>query len=162
MKIVSLHGGGLPREMQRRGGPVSTGIYKDPVEGSVRLRKLNLDGGRQTDLTVYGGEHKAVYCDPVAHDAYWKEQLPEREPLMADFGGNFMTEGFREDSVHLGDRFSVGSAELVVRQPRLSCYKLGIRFESDLMAERFLASKRTGFYLAVTREGEVGREMNSR
>lgn len=138
------------------GTSVTTGIFKEPVEGRVRLRKLNLDGDRQADLTVHGGEFKAVYCYPLAHYDYWKRELPGRDLPTAIFGENFTIDGFLEDSVQLGDKFSVGSAEVVVTQPRLPCYKLGVRFGSDDMVKRFLASGRTGFYLAVTREGEVG------
>jgi len=134
----------------------TTGIFKEPVAGRVALRTLNLDGDRQADLTVHGGKDKAVYCYPFAHYDYWQKELPEREIPIAMFGENFTTDGLLEDSVHLGDRFSVGSAEVVVTQPRLPCYKLGIRFQSDDMVKRFLASGRSGFYLAVTREGEVG------
>ena len=155
MKMVSLNVG-LPREVMWHGRTVTTGIYKEPVEGRVALRRLNLDGDRQADLSVHGGEYKAVYCYPVAHYDYWKKELPGRELPMGMFGENFTTDGLREDSVHLGDKFSVGSAEVVVTQPRLPCYKLGVRFQSDDMVRRFLASGRTGFYLAVTREGEVG------
>jgi MOSC domain-containing protein YiiM len=155
MKVVSLNVG-LPREVAWRGYTVTTGIYKQPVEGRVALRKLNLGGDRQADLSVHGGEFKAVYCYPLAHYEYWKKELPGRELPLAIFGENFTTDGLLEDSVHLGDRFSVGSAEVVVTQPRLPCYKLGIRFQSDDMVKRFIASARTGFYLAVTREGEVG------
>ncbi len=135
---------------------VTTGIFKEPVAGRVALRTLNLDGDRQADLTVHGGKDKAVYCYPFAHYDYWKKELPGREIPIAMFGENFTTDGLLEDSVHLGDCFSVGSAEVVVTQPRLPCYKLGIRFQSDDMVKRFLASGRSGFYLAVTREGEVG------
>jgi MOSC domain-containing protein YiiM len=120
------------------------------------MRRLNLDGDRQADLTVHGGEYKAVYCYPVEHYEYWKKELPGRELPMGMFGENFTTEGLFEDSVHLGDRFRVGSAEVVVTQPRLPCYKLGVRFGADDMVKKFMASGRTGFYLAVTREGEVG------
>jgi MOSC domain-containing protein YiiM len=135
---------------------VTTAIYKQPVEGRVALRKFNLDGDRQADLSVHGGEHKAVYCYPIEHYGYWKKELPGRELPMGMFGENFTTDGLLEDSVHLGDHFSVGSAEVVVTQPRLPCYKLGVRFQADDMVKRFLASARTGFYFAVTREGEVG------
>jgi len=155
MKLVSVNTG-LPRNVTWHGRNVTTGIFKQAVQGRVALRKLNLDGDRQADLTVHGGEHKAVYCYPVAHYDYWKVELPGRELPMGSFGENFTADGFLEDSVHLGDRFSVGSAEVAVTQPRLPCYKLGIRFESDDMVKRFLASGRTGFYLAVQREGDVG------
>ena len=155
MKLVSLNVG-LPREVTWRGMNVTTGIFKHPVEGRVALRKLNLDGDRQADLTVHGGEVKAVYCYPLAHYDYWKKELPGRELPMGSFGENFTIDGLEEDSVHLGDQFSVGSAQVVVTQPRLPCYKLGVKFQSDDMVKRFLASGRTGFYLGVTREGEVG------
>jgi MOSC domain-containing protein YiiM len=135
---------------------VTTGIFKQPVDGRVALRKLNLDGDRQADLTVHGGEYKAVYCYPIEHYDYWKKELPGRELPTAIFGENFTTEGLLEDSIHLGDQFSIGSAEVIVTQPRLPCYKLGVRFQSDDMMRRFLASGRTGFYFAVTQEGEVG------
>jgi MOSC domain-containing protein YiiM len=155
MKIISVNVG-QPWEVTWHGRSVSTGIYKEPVQGRVVARKLNLDGDRQADLTVHGGEWKAVYCYPIEHYGYWKRELPGQELTMAVFGENFTTEGLLENSVRLGDRFAVGSAEFVVTQPRLPCYKLGIRFQDDGMVKRFLASGRTGFYLAVTREGEVG------
>lgn len=155
MQLVSVNTG-LPREVTWHDMRVTTGIFKEPVAGRIALRKLNLDGDRQADLTVHGGEFKAVYCYPVAHYDYWKQELPGRDLPLAIFGENFTTEGLLEDSVHLGDQFSIGSAEVVVTQPRLPCYKLGIRFQADDMVKRFLASGRSGFYLAVTREGEVG------
>jgi len=159
VKIVSVNTG-LPREVNWHGRIVTTGIYKEPVEGRVRLRKLNLDGDRQADLTAHGGEFKAVYCYSLVHYEYWKKELPGRELPMGMFGENFTVDGSEderlEETVHLGDRFSVGTAEVVVTQPRLPCYKLGIRFGADDMVKRFLASGRTGFYVAVVREGEVG------
>jgi MOSC domain-containing protein YiiM len=159
MKLVSVNTG-LPREVKWHGRIVTTGIFKEQVAGRVALRKLNLDGDRQADLTVHGGEHKAVYCYPLAHYDYWKRELPGRELPMGMFGENFTIgdsgDGLLEDAVHLGDRFSIGTAEVVVTQPRLPCYKLGVRFGSDDMVKRFLASGRTGFYVAVIREGEVG------
>ncbi len=155
MKLVSVNTG-LPREVTWHGTSVSTGIFKQPVQGRIALRTLNLDGDRQADLTVHGGEHKAVYCYPIEHYSVWKKDLPGWESPMAAFGENFTTDGLLESSVHLGDQFSIGSAKVVVTQPRLPCYKLGIRFQADDMVRRFLASGRTGFYLAVTHEGEVG------
>jgi len=154
MKLVSVNTG-LPREVMWHGRSVTTAIFKEPVEGRVAMRKLNLDGDRQADLSVHGGENKAVYCYPIAHYDYWKRELPGRDLSMAMFGENFTTDGLLEDSVHLGDQFSVGSAEVIVTQPRLPCYKLGVRFQFDDMVRRFLASGRTGFYFAVRREGEV-------
>src|SRR5579862_10018258 len=155
MKLISLNVG-LPREVEWRGMKISTGIFKQPVEGRLTLRRLNLDGDRQADLTVHGGAYKAVYCYPSIHYDYWKQELPGRDLPTAIFGENFTTEGMLEDSVFLGDEFSVGTARVMVTQPRLPCYKLGIRFQSDQMVKRFLASKRTGFYLRVTQQGDVG------
>jgi MOSC domain-containing protein YiiM len=153
--MVSLNVG-MPREVTWHGRSVETGIFKEAVAGRVALRRLNLDGDGQADLTVHGGEYKAVYCYPAEHYEYWKKELPGRELPMGMFGENFTTEGLLEKDVHLGDQFRVGSAEVVVTQPRLPCYKLGVRFGADDMVKRFLASGRTGFYLAVTRQGEVG------
>lgn len=155
MKVLSVNCG-LPREVDWHGTTVTTSIFKEPVKSRVLLRKLNLDGDKQSDLTVHGGEHKAVYCYPIEHYGYWKAELPGQPLPMGAFGENFTIEGLDENSVYIGDRFSVGSAEVVISQPRLPCYKLGIRFGADDMVTRFLASRRTGFYLAVTREGEVG------
>ena len=155
MKLISVNTG-LPRGVTWHGKNVTTGIFKHPVEGRVALKKFNLDGDRQADLSVHGGEHKAVYCYPIEHYDYWKGELPGRELPLAVFGENFTTTGLTEDFVHLGDRFAVGSAQLVVTQPRLPCYKLGVRFQSDEMVKRFLASGRTGFYVAVASEGAVG------
>lgn len=155
MKLVSVNCG-LPRDLSWHGRTVTTSIYKEPVAGRVALRTLNLDGDRQADLSVHGGTEKAVYCYPVEHYEFWEKKLPERVLSMGIFGENFTIEGLSENSIHIGDRFAIGSAQLVVTQPRLPCYKLGIRFESDDMVKKFLRSRRSGFYLAVTREGEVG------
>ncbi len=155
MQLLSLNVG-LPRQVPWHGTQVTTSIFKEPVAGRVALRTLNLDGDRQSDLTVHGGPAKAVYCYPIAHYEYWKAQLPGHPLPMGVFGENFTVESPLEDDVHIGDRFAVGSAELVVTQPRLPCYKLGIRFASDDMVRRFLASGRTGYYVAVAREGEAG------
>ena len=155
MRLISVSTGS-PREVTWHGRDVTTGIFKQPVAGRVALRKLNVDGDRQADLTVHGGEYKAVYCYPGEHYDYWRRELPGHELPAAIFGENFTSEGLLEDAVHIGDRFSVGSAEVMVTQPRLPCYKLALRFQSDDMVKRFLASGRTGFYFAVTREGEVG------
>jgi MOSC domain-containing protein YiiM len=156
MNLISVNVG-LPRKVTWHGTEVFTGIYKEPVPGRIALRKLNLDGDRQADLSVHGGEFKAVYCYPIEHYEFWKTELPGRPLPFGSFGENFTVDGgLLEESVHLGDRYSIGSAEVVVTQPRLPCYKLGIKFESDDMVKRFFLSRRTGFYLAVTREGEVG------
>src|SRR5271169_3184023 len=155
MQLVAVSTG-LPQEVAWHGMVINTAIFKEPVTRRVAARVLNLDGDRQADLTVHGGEYKAVYCYPVEHYAFWKKELPGQDLPTAIFGENLTTEGLEESDVHLGDRFAIGSAEFLVTQPRLPCYKLGIRFGSDDMVKHFLVSGRYGFYLAVTREGEVG------
>jgi MOSC domain-containing protein YiiM len=155
MKLISVNCG-VPKEVLWHGQIVTTSIYKEPVEGRVALRTLNLDGDQQSDLTVHGGKDKAVYCYQLSHYDYWKAEMRDRPLPPGAFGENFTIDGPGEDSIHIGDRFAIGSAQVVVTQPRMPCYKLGIRFESDDMVKRFLESGRTGFYLAVIREGEVG------
>jgi MOSC domain-containing protein YiiM len=135
---------------------VLTGIFKSPVAGRVQARSLNLEGDRQADLSVHGGPDKAVYAYPAEHYAYWRAQLPELDIPLGMFGENFTVQGFHEAEVRLGDRLRIGSALFSVTQPRLPCYKLGIRFGRDEMVKRFQQSGRTGFYLRVIEEGEVG------
>jgi len=154
MKIVSLNVG-RPRLVVWNGEPVSTGIYKTPVEGRVMLRALNLDGDRQADLTVHGGPYKAAYAYPSEHYGFWRGELPGVELPWGMFGENFTTEGLDESSVNVGDRFRIGEAEVLVTQPRMPCFKLGIKFGRADILKRFLASGRTGFYFSVVREGEV-------
>ncbi len=155
MKVISLNVG-RPRLVASDGRTVSTGIYKTPVGGRVMLRTLNLDGDRQADLAVHGGPAKAAYAYPSEHYGYWREELPGAELPWGMFGENFTTEGLDESTVHVGDRFRVGAAEVTVTQPRMPCHKLGIRFGRADILKRLLASGRTGFYLSVQREGEVG------
>ena len=155
MNIISVNVG-LPRLVLRNGEPVSTGIFKEPVEGRVRVRTLNLDGDRQSDLSVHGGPQKAVYLYPSEHYEFWKQELPDMSLPWGMFGENLTTTGLFETDVHIGDRFRVGSAELMVTQPRMPCYKLGIRFGRADIIKRFLISERSGFYFSVLKEGEVG------
>ncbi len=155
MKIVSVNVG-VPREIAWKGRIVTTGIFKYPVEGRVRIRPLNLDGDSQADLTVHGGPSKAVYIYPFEHYAYWRKEVPRAELPWGMFGENLTTHGLLEGEVHIGDRFEIGSAELIVTEPRMPCYKLGLKFGRDDIIKRFLASRRTGFYFAVLKEGEVG------
>ena len=155
MRLISVNVG-RPRLVMWRGEPVSTGIFKEPVAGRVYLRTLNLDGDRQADLTVHGGPAKAVYAYPSEHYPFWRGELPGVELPWGMFGENFTTAGLLETTVNVGDRLRVGTAELQVTQPRMPCYKLGIKFGRADMLKRFLASGRTGFYFAVLREGEVG------
>src|SRR4051794_36915508 len=154
MKVVALNVG-LPREVEWHGQTVLTSIFKTPVEHRLHVTKLNLEGDEQSDLTVHGGVDKAVYVYPSEHYEHWRRELPGVEFPWAVFGENLTTEGLLED-VRIGDRFRIGTAEFVVTQPRLPCYKLGIRFGRMDMLKRMLKSGRTGFYFAVTTEGEVG------
>jgi len=154
VKLISLNAG-LPRIVESNGEPVATGIFKEPKQGPIMLRTLNLDGDRQADLTVHGGVSKAVYAYPVEHYEFWKKELPEMELPYGMFGENFTTEGMLEEALNVGDRFRVGEAELMVTEPRLPCYKLGIKFGRTDIIRKFLQSRRTGFYFAVVKEGEV-------
>lgn len=155
MKIISVNVG-LPRLVLRNGEPVSTGIFKEPVAGRVRMRTLNLDGDRQADLSVHGGPEKAVYVYPSEHYDFWKRELPEMDLPWGVFGENLTTTGLFETEVNIGDKFRVGTAGVMVTQPRMPCYKLGIRFGRADIIKRFLLSERSGFYLSVLKEGEVG------
>lgn len=154
MKLLSVNVG-LPREVLWKGKLVRTSIFKAPVNGRVRVAKLNLKDDEQSDLSVHGGANKAVYAYPSEHYPFWRKELPDMDLPWAMFGENLTTEGMLEDAVHVGDRIKVGSAEFVVTQPRMPCYKLAIRFGRLDIVKRFLHSGRTGFYLAVLREGEV-------
>jgi len=147
---------GLPRVVMSHGDPVSTGIFKEPVAGRVMLRTLNLDGDRQADLSVHGGSSKAAYVYPSEHYEYWKRELPEIKLPWGMFGENFTTAGLFETELNVGDKFRVGSAIVVLTEPRMPCYKLGIRFGRSDIVKKFLASERTGFYFAVLQEGGVG------
>jgi MOSC domain-containing protein YiiM len=154
MKVIALSVG-APREVEWRGRTVRTSIFKTPVDRRLRLTRLNFEGDEQSDLTVHGGVDKAVYVYPAEHYAFWRGELPEMDLPWGMFGENLTTEGLLED-VRIGDRFRIGSAELVVTQPRMPCYKLGIRFGRPDIVKRFLQSGRTGFYFSVGQEGEVG------
>jgi MOSC domain-containing protein YiiM len=140
----------------RNGEPVSTGIFKEPVAGRVLLRTLNFAGDRQADLSVHGGPQKAVYVYPSEHYAFWKRELPDMDLPWGVFGENLTTTGLFETEVNIGDKFRIGRAEVMVTQPRMPCYKLGIRLGRADIIKRFLVSERSGFYLSVLREGEVG------
>jgi MOSC domain-containing protein YiiM len=154
MRILSVNVA-LPREVTWQGKLVTTGIFKEPIEGPIMLRRLNLDGDQQADLTVHGGVTKAVYSYPSEHYGYWRTELPELDLSWGMFGENFTTEGLLEEAVYIGDRFRIGETEVIVTEPRMPCYKLGIKFGRSDITKRFLASRRTGFYFAVVLEGMV-------
>jgi MOSC domain-containing protein YiiM len=155
MRIISLNVG-QPRLVLRNGEPVSTSIFKKPVNGRVKLRALNLDGDRQADLSVHGGPTKAVYVYPSEHYEFWKDELPVMNLPWGMFGENFTTTGLLETEINIGDKFRISAAEVMVTEPRMPCYKLALKFGRPDIIKRFLQSERTGFYLAVLKEGEVG------
>jgi len=138
-----------------RGKPVQSGFIKKPVSGAVKVRRLNLEGDRQADLTVHGGVDKAVYAYASEHYPFWVEKYPDMEMPWGTFGENLTTEGLLESEVHVGDRLGVGSAEFAATQPRFPCYKLGLRFGTQAILKTFLDSERSGYYLKVLREGTV-------
>ena len=154
LKILSLNVG-LPRQVRFQDELVTTGIFKEPVRGRVKLRKLNLEGDKQADLTVHGGVDKAVYAYAGEHYSYWRQELPGKLLPWGMFGENFTTEGMFEETVNIGDQFRVGTAKLVATQPRMPCYKLGVRFGNMDIIKRFLASGLTGVYFKVVKEGEL-------
>jgi MOSC domain-containing protein YiiM len=154
VRVISVNVG-QPRPVQWNGRTVLTGIFKAPVAGRVLMRALNLDGDRQADLSVHGGPDKAVYVYPSEHYDFWREELPGTDLPWGAFGENLTSEGWEEYEVHVGDRFRIGTAEVVVTQPRMPCFKLGIKFGREDIVPRFLESGRPGFYLRVLEEGEV-------
>jgi MOSC domain-containing protein YiiM len=155
MKLVAISVG-KPREVEWHGKSVRTSIFKTPVSRRVQVAIDNIEGDQQSDLSVHGGPEKAVYAYPAEHYDFWRRELPGEELPWGAFGENFTTEGMLEDDVWIGDRYRVGTTELVVTQPRMPCYKLAIRFGQVEMVKRFLDSRRSGFYFAVAREGDAG------
>jgi MOSC domain-containing protein YiiM len=155
MKVLSVNVG-LPRLVEYHGEPVSTGIYKETVSGSVRVNEFNLEGDAQADLRVHGGYSKAVYVYPSEHYEFWRGEFPEMDLPFGMFGENLTTEGLLENDVNVGDRFRIGTAEFVITQPRVPCFKLGIRFGRGDVIKRFAKSGRSGFYLAIEKTGNLG------
>jgi MOSC domain-containing protein YiiM len=154
VKLVSVNVG-LPREVTWKGKIVSTGFFKSPVDGPVALRQHNLEGDGQADLSVHGGPTKAVYVYPSQHYDYWRNELDDSALAWGSFGENFTVDGTDEETVCVGDEFQVGSARVVVTEPRMPCFKLGIRFDRADMVKVFLKARRTGFYFGVVQEGTV-------
>jgi MOSC domain-containing protein YiiM len=155
MKLLSVNVS-RPREVAHGSETVKTGIFKEPVEGRVMLGTLNLDGDGQADLVGHGGIYKAAYAYSVENYEYWKRELGREDLAFGQFGENFTVEGMPEDEVHIGDVFRVGGALVEVTQPRVPCYKLGLKMGLKGFEKMFLASCRVGFYLRVLEEGEVG------
>ncbi len=154
LKVISVNVG-LPRKVVRKGKTVKTAIFKEPVAGPVRLEKLNFVGDRQADLSVHGGPDKAVYVYTSERYDFWRTTLARSDLNWGAFGENLTTLGLDEPEVNIGDRFQVGTAEVVVTQPRMPCYKLNLKFDRDDMVKLFGNSRFSGFYLAVLKEGQV-------
>src|SRR3954454_14382082 len=155
MQVISINVG-LPREVEWRDQLVQTSIYKEPVSGRLRVDRLNIEGDRQSDLTVHGGVHKAVYVYPSEHYEFWRKELPDADLPWGAFGENLTTAGLTEDAVRLGDRIAIGSAEFLVTQPRMPCYKLTIRFGRADMIKPYYRSRRSGVHLARAKECVCG------
>jgi MOSC domain-containing protein YiiM len=154
MKLLSINVA-RPRIIIAKGQRISTGIFKEPVEGPLMLRRLNLDGDRQADLRVHGGPSKAAYVYPSEHYPLWRKELPDMDLQYGMFGENFTTQGLNEVDTNIGDRFRIGGAVVMVTQPREPCFKLAAKFGRDDIIKKFLESGRSGFYLAVVEEGLV-------
>jgi MOSC domain-containing protein YiiM len=155
MKVLSVNVG-RPRDIEWRTEMVQTAIHKAPVSGPVAVTRLNIVGDQQADLSVHGGPEKAVYAYPSEHYAFWREELPGMALPWGAFGENLTIEGLSETAVRVGDVLRIGTTELVVTQPRMPCFKLNVRFQRPDMVKRFMRSGRSGFYLAVLKEGHVG------
>jgi ferredoxin-NADP reductase/MOSC domain-containing protein YiiM len=147
---------GLPRDIDWNGRTVHTGIWKEPVTGRCRVRRLNLDGDGQGDLAGHGGEQRAVFLYQIESYRYWQEQLKRTDFVHGQFGENFTIEGLSDDTVCIGDHYEIGSALFEVTQPRTTCYRVGIRMNEPRMPALLTSSGRPGFYFRVLREGEVG------
>ena len=155
MKLISVNVS-QPKEIVHNGQTIKTGIFKEPVSGRTMMRRLNLDGDGQGDPTVHGGVHKAVYVYPIEHYDYWKQELGRDDLTYGKFGENLTVEGMLEDTIHIGDVFRIGEALVGVSQPRVPCFKLGIKMGNPRIVKPFLESTRVGFYVRVLEEGEVG------
>ena len=146
----------LRKEVPYMGKTVATGIFKEPVSGRVMLRTLNLDGDQQVDLKGHGGIYKAACVYSIENYNRWAQELGRNDFKHPQFGENFTVEGMPEDKIQVGDVFKVGDARVEVTQPRVPCYRLGIKMENVQFPKMFLQSCRVGFYFRVLEEGEVG------
>jgi MOSC domain-containing protein YiiM len=154
VKLISVNVG-LPIKVTFGNEIVTTGIFKNPIDKRINLKKLNLEGDRQADLTVHGGPDKAVYSYPYEYYEFWQKEFPDISFNWGMFGENLTTEGLFESQVNVGDRFQIGSAQLVATQPRMPCYKLGVKFGRMDIIKKFLKSEKSGIYFKVIKEGEI-------
>jgi ferredoxin-NADP reductase/MOSC domain-containing protein YiiM len=147
---------GRPREIAWSGKTVYTSVWKQPVEGRRLVRRLNVDGDAQGDLAGHGGEHRAVFVYQMDSYRYWQRELKRHDFTLGQFGENFTVEGLADNEVSIGDRFRIGTALFEVTQPRVTCYRVGMRMDEPRMAALLVAHRRPGFYFRVLEEGEVG------
>src|SRR5271169_6183908 len=147
---------GLPRDVTWNGKAVRTAVWKSPVTGRRMVRKLDIDGDAQADLAGHGGEHRAVFVYQMDSYHYWERFLGRNDFIYGQFGENFTVEGLPDDEVCIGDQYRIGGAEFEVTQPRVTCYRVGIRMNEPRMPALLVAHRRPGFYLRVLQEGEVG------
>ena len=155
MKLISVNVG-LPTKVKFGNEIVTTGIFKNPVFKRINLKKLNLEGDRQADLSVHGGPDKAVYSYPSEYYSFWKKDFPDISFNWGMFGENLTTEDLFESNVNIGDTFQIGSSQVVATQPRMPCYKLGVKFGRMDIIKKFLESGKSGIYFKVVKEGEIG------
>src|SRR5262244_1136336 len=153
-RLISVNVG-LPRDIEWKGRTVHTGIWKNPAGGRCRVGRLSLDGDGQGDLAGHGGEQRAVFVYQIESYRYWQEQLTRTDFVHGQFGENFTIEGLPDDAVCIGDRYQIGSAAFEVTQPRVTCYRVGIRMNEPRMPALLTSRGRPGFYFRVLREGEV-------
>src|SRR6266516_5471834 len=146
---------GLPRDIEWKGKTVHTAVWKDAVRGRRKVERLNIDGDGQGDLAGHGGEHRAVLVYQIDSYRYWQQQLGRDDFVYGQFGENFTIEGLPDDEVCIGDRYRIGEAEFEVTQPRVTCYRVGLRMDEPRMAALPVAHGRPGFYLRVRTEGRV-------
>src|SRR5271170_3582105 len=147
---------GLPRDMTWNGKTVRTSVWKSPVDGRRMVRKLDIDGDAQADLAGHGGEHRAVFVYQMDSYHYWERFLGRNDFTFGQFGENFTVDGLLDSEVCIGDRYRIGGAEFEVTQPRVTCYRVGIRMHEPRMPALLVAHHRPGFYFRVLQEGEVG------
>src|SRR6516225_931338 len=154
-RLISVNVG-LPQDIEWRGKTVHTAVWKAPVQGRRMTRRLNIDGDGQGDLVGHGGEHRAVFVYQIESYCYWEKRLGRSDFTHGQFSENFTIEGLSDQEVCVGDRYRIGSALFEVTQPRVTCYRVGIRMNEPRMAALLTSSNRPGFYLRVLEEGEVG------
>ena len=153
-RLVSVNVG-IPRDVVWQGRTVHTAVWKDPVDGPRMVRRLNVDGDGQGDLGGHGGEQRAVFVYQLDSYRHWEGELGRDDFVPGQFGENFTVEGLPDDEVCIGDRYRIGGAVFEVSQPRVTCFRVGIRMDEPRMPALLVSHRRPGFYLRVLTEGEV-------